>query len=104
MIETRFFDADPLTGSHTLYHYDHADDTFSFEEVLDAQNIVDTNRALHNDATDRGWKGDIHLVASLPLPIWFKLKKEGILDDQRAFRRWLNDSSNAAFRTRPGKV
>jgi hypothetical protein len=104
MIETRFFDSDPLTGTKTLYHFDHADQTFSFEEIHDAQPILDANRRLHNDATDKSWKGELHLVASLPLPVWFKLKKEGILDDKKAFKRWLNDPANAYFRTRPGRV
>lgn len=104
MRETRFMDRDPLTGAVTLYHYDHADDTFAYETIEDVQPLLDANRREHNDTTDHGWKGDIHRVASLPLSIWFKLKKEGILDDQRAFKRWLNDPENAAFRVRPGRV
>lgn len=103
-VETRFFDRDPLTGSTTLYHFDHADQTFSYEEILDVEPVIDANRRMHNDATDKSWKGEMHLVASIPMPIWFKLKKEGILDDKKAFQRWLNDSDNAAFRSRPGRV
>lgn len=104
MIETRFFDRDPLSGSTTLYHYDHGTDQFSFEERLDTEPLLDQNRREHNDATDAHWKGDLHKVASLPLMIWFKLKKEGILDDQKRFRKWLNDPDNAKFRTRGGHV
>jgi hypothetical protein len=104
MIETRFFDRDPLTGTTTLYHYDHADDTFHFEDIRDDQALIDANRRQHNDKTDANWKGDMHKVASLPLAVWFKLKKEGIIGDKIAFRRWLNDPDNAAYRTRPGRV
>lgn len=103
-MHTRLFDTDPLTGSTTLYHYDPADKSFSFETVEDVEPLIDHNRRQHNDATDAHWKGDMHKVASLPLSIWFKLKKEGILDDKKAFRRWLNDSANSAFRVRSGRV
>jgi hypothetical protein len=43
-------------------------------------------------------------VATLPLVLWMKLKQDGILDDPRALRRWLNDPDNRAFRTRPGRL
>jgi hypothetical protein len=104
MIETRFFDKDPITGSTTLYHYDYADDTFSFETITDHEPLIEANKRLHNDATDKNWKGDMHLVASLPLDVWFRLKKQGILKDQKALKRFLNDPDNRAYRTRPGRL
>ena len=104
MIETRFFDRNPLTGATTLYHYDHADDIAHFETVEDHQPVTDANTRFHIDNTDANWRGDMHLVASLPLTVWFDLKKRGILDDDKALRRWLNDPDNMLFRTRPGRV
>jgi hypothetical protein len=35
---------------------------------------------------------------------YMDLKKKGILDDQVALKRWLNDPENRYFRTRPGQV
>lgn len=104
MIETRFFDRDPISGSTTLYHFDHAEQTFSFEEIIDKQPMLEANREQHNAFTDANWKGDLHHVARLDLMTWFKLKKNGILNDQKAFRRWLNDRDNLEYRTRPGDV
>lgn len=102
MIETRFFDRDPLSGSTTLYHFNHAEQTFSFEERLDVEPMLDVNRAQHNAFTGANWKGDMHHVARLDLMTWFKLKKEGILGDQKAFRKWLDDPDNSKYRTRSG--
>jgi hypothetical protein len=104
MIESRFFDKDPLSGATTIYHYDHATDKYHLERTTDYQDIVDMNRRFHNDQTDANWKGEMHMVATLPNEVWFDLKKRGILDDDKAFRRWLNDSENSAFRVKPGRV
>jgi hypothetical protein len=43
-------------------------------------------------------------VASIPLPLYFDLKAKGIIDDQKKFKEWLNDSDNRHFRMRPGKI
>lgn len=104
MIETRFMDRDPLSGSTLLYHFDHADRTFTYEDIEDVEPIIERNKMEHNDRTDANWKGDWHQVARLPLSIWFKLKKAGILDDKPAMKRWLNDPDNSGFRVRPGHV
>lgn len=103
-MDTRLIDTDPLTGTRTLYHYDPATEQFHYEDVQDVSALVEDNRRVHNDATDKNWKGDMHMVARLPMQIWFKLKKEGKLNDPKAMRRWLNDPDNAAFRTRPGRI
>lgn len=104
MIETRFFDRNPLTGATSLYHYDDVEKRSYIETTEDHQQQVDHNRRLDNDNTDANWRGDMHLVASLPLSVWFELKKNGTLDDDKRLKKWLNDSSNSAFRVRPGRV
>lgn len=104
MIESRFFDRDAVTGATTLYHFDHADDSFTYERIEDYQPVTDQNTRIHNSRTDANWRGDMHLVASLPMALWFDLKKKGILDDDKALRRWLNARENQLFRTRPGVV
>lgn len=101
---SRLIDTSPLTGVSTIYHYDPATGQHHYEDRQEVAPLLDMNRRRHNDATDKSWKGDMHHVASLPLIIWFKLKKAGILNDPKAFRKWLNDPDNAQFRTRPGRV
>jgi hypothetical protein len=50
------------------------------------------------------WTGEWHLVASIPESLYYKMKAEGKIDDQEYMKRWLNNSDNQFFRTRPGKV
>ena len=104
MIESRFFDRNPLTGASTMYHYDDVEKRSYMETIEDHQAVVDVNRRLDNDHTDANWRGDLHMVASLPLTVWFELKKNGTMDDEKRLRAWINDSANSAFRVRPGRV
>ena len=48
--------------------------------------------------------GDMTRVASIPLSLYFDLKKKGIADDPVAMKRWLNDPDQRFFRTRPGRL
>ncbi len=60
------------------------------------------NKADFNDAPSR-W-GEGQRVASIPMTVYWELKRRGVVDDQGALRRWLNDPDNRFFRTRPGAV
>jgi hypothetical protein len=102
--DPRVLSFDPDTGIRELFYYDPDRDRFRIEAIQDVDDITDLNKAQHNEATDRGWKGDLNHVARIPLVLFYKLKKLGILNDQRAIKRWLNDKDNSVFRTRPGRV
>lgn len=105
----RLFDYDPVTGTRQWFHM--ADDEKSFtiqtEQPVDA--LIEANRADFNQFSgprDK-WGEEIGArtkVASIPLNVYQELKSKGILRDQAALKRWLNDPDNAAFRTRPGTV
>jgi hypothetical protein len=105
----RLFDYDPITGVKQWFHM--ADDEKSFtiqtEQPVDA--LIDANRAQFNSfSSGRDKWGDqigaSTKVASIPLNVYQDLKSKGILKDQAALKRWLNDPDNAVFRTRPGNV
>lgn len=102
-METRLFDFDPVFGVRRWFHYDHATDQFTIETEQDISLMREVNTARFNDAPS-DWRGDMHLVASIPLNIYMELKEKGIADDQEALRRWLNDRDNRVFRVRPGVV
>ena len=71
----------------------------------DVQDIVDHAKTLKGQYSQRaGWQGDFHQVATIPLTILMDLHKKGIMRDQRALRRWLNNPDNAAWRTRSGAI
>ena len=47
---------------------------------------------------------DVNKVASIPLSVYYELKRKGIADDPKGFRKWLNDGDNRVFRTRAGTL
>lgn len=99
----RFFDYDPLTGEVEWFHYDDATDQMTVQTEQTVDPLVDQNKRLQND-TPSNWKGDMHRVASIPLNLFWELKKQGVVDDPKRLKAWLNDPNNRYFRTRTGKV
>ena len=98
----RLLGIDPVTGSTQFVDYDEATDTFRVVDEIEAQPLIDLNRKFYNDTAAR-W-GDGATVARVPMVLWTKLRAEGILDDPKALKRWLNDTDNQGFRTRRGRV
>lgn len=98
----KFVEYDPLTGV-TNYFHSMGDGTYVSEDVVDIEPTKDMNRKLFNDAPKR-WKDTNNHIASIPLPIYFDLKRKGVVADRKAFLKWLQDPDNAVFRTRPGRL
>lgn len=96
---------DPFTGLVKYFHPDDDGNSFVIQTEMPAhvvEDIVEANKASFNDAPTQ-W-GNGKLVASIPIHIYWDLKKKGIADDDAAMRRWLNDPDNRFFRVRPGTV
>lgn len=101
----KLLEYDPVTKTRRVFHASTDGEEFHVETVQDVAEIASDNKALHAMVDERaGWKGDMHRVASIPMNVYMDLQKRGIVDDPAAFRRWLNDSDNKVFRTRPGTV
>ena len=102
------FDDDPLTGVREIWHGDiHSGEKNIIETVQDVEPLVEANKRLYNRYDERGqnFKGDgFHRVAAIPPVVMMDLEKRGILKDQKAFLRWLDDPENRHFRTMPGKL
>jgi hypothetical protein len=108
--DPRLLDHDPFTGITEFYHYDDETGGFGIETTQDITHIIETNKALWNDAEKHTPYGDMCRVAHVPNVVMMELAKQGmvtpagrILDD-KAYRRWLNSPDAQYFRTRPGKV
>ena len=87
------------------YWVDHDDGSVTLQTVQDVGELAEANKQNFNQFDERaGWKGDMHRVASIPMSIYYDLKRKGILDDQAALKKWLNDADNRVFRTRPGQI
>lgn len=98
----KIFNLDPLSGIKSVWHYDDTTDTAFIEKRQDVTAIVEANKTEMNQ--DHGRYGEWSKVASIPLSVFYDLKQKGIVDDPVAMKKWLNDSENKFFRTRPGRV
>jgi hypothetical protein len=102
-MDSRLFDDDPITGTRRIFHYD--DGRVTLETRQDVEDLVEYTKAVNNLHDERTpWKGDLHRVASIPMNVFMELQKKGIVDDEKAFKEWLNDRDYRVFRTRPGRV
>jgi len=80
---------DGSTTYRTDYTVDHAVET----------NLVQRNLA------QKGWKGDYHHIASVPLGLFHKeLATAQSMGDDKFVSKWLNSSDNRAWRTKSGSV
>lgn len=89
-------------GVANYHHFDNETGLTTITSEYDVSAILDFNRRQNNDANRRF--GEFTKVASIDPVTWARLQKEGIAGDQKALKKWLNDSSNAYFRTHPGVV
>lgn len=68
---------------------------------------IDANTEARN-AAPTGWKGDYHRIASVPMQLLYDdnlgLNKAIQQGDDKYLSRWLNDSDNAAWRVKEGRV
>lgn len=100
-MSARLLGYDPLTKTKTVFHDD--DDGFYIETVTDVETVVDIAKEEYKESAGSRF-GGIAKIASIPMGIYMKLQREGVLHDQKAFRKWLNDPDNRVFRTRPGRI
>ena len=100
-MQKRLFDRDPELGI-TKYWHVKDNGEYVVETVQDVTGIAEYNKRSYNN-TDKKWK-DVNKVASIPLSVYYELKRQGIADDPQALRKWLNDSNNQVFRTRQGRL
>lgn len=97
---------DPVTKVTKHVHYDAVDETMVVETEQDITELAELNKASYN-SYDRGsdkhgeW-GDRY--ASIPPVLWAELVQKGIAYDEPRLRKWLDDSDNRVFRTRPGRL
>tara|TARA_R110002096_G_scaffold283215_3_gene477239 strand:+ start:196 stop:516 length:321 start_codon:yes stop_codon:yes gene_type:complete len=99
---------DPMSGISTDFTYEAgetlADDSFVISTSQDVSKIIEANKRSANAVDKRDKWGEFSKVASIPLSIYYDLKKQGIIDDEQRFKRWLNDRDNQLFRTRGGTI
>ena len=91
-----------ITGIVTKFDYDADKDEAIIEKSQDITGIIEANKAEFNASPER-W-GEFTKVGSIPMVVYYDLERRGILQDQKALAKWLNDPDNRAFRTRSGTI
>ena len=98
----RLFDTDPMTG---ITRYWHVKDNGEYViETVQNLDVDQSNRRQRIETDKRTKWGDMNRVASIPLSVYYDLKRQGIADDPKALKKWLNDRDNRVFRTREGTL
>ncbi len=83
---------------------DNPDGSRTFRTDYSVQPTLDLNTAQRN-MTAKGWAGDYHMIASVPLNVAHDALVEAHSQGDDAYvSRWLNDGDNSKFRTKEGRV
>ena len=98
------FDHNPLTGSTTWCYFDGQKTIFRTDH--DAEQIIKGNKAAQAEFAGRkAAEGLGDPVASVPLNLYYEqLAEAQTQGDRRFMQKWLNDSDNAAWRMKGGRV
>lgn len=103
----RLLSYDPFSGTRQYFEFDPVTEETRIITETDSTPVMavaQEERQAFRGRKGGNWKGDMHLVARLPMAVFNDLRKKGILGDQKVMRKWLNESDNQVFRTRPGTV
>ena len=93
-----------LKLKRTVWVRSNPDGSQTFRTDYAVDDTIEANRDMRN-AAEKGWKGDWHRVASIPLNVFHdRLAEASRQGDDAYISRFLNDSDNLAFRTRGGRV
>ncbi len=96
-------DADLKLG-RTVWARSNPDGSTTYRTDYVVENLINQNTTQRNLA-QKGWAGDYHHVASIPLNIVHdQLAEAQTQGDDKYLSRWLNDSDNRAWRTKSGNV
>ena len=98
----RLFSRDEATGITKWWHVK-GNGEYVVETVQETDAILNANKRAFN-GTAKGWGENMNRVASIPLSVYYDLKRKGIADDPVLLKKWMNDSDNRAFRTRGGTL
>jgi len=100
---TRVFSTNRIARRKTLWH-DHTDGSYTIETMQDVSPIMEVATGRMNLHDGIHFKEDWAHVATVPVEILLDLYKQGIRQDEAAYRRWLDHPDNRCWRTHPGKL
>jgi hypothetical protein len=104
----RVLSTDSAFGDTVEYmEYDESTGEFVLRRETNISPLLGYVDALKSQATNN-WKGDMHLVASIPDSVVLQLydvrKKEGSAGMQKWLKAWLNSEAAEPFRIKRGRI
>lgn len=88
----------------TVWARQNPDGSTTYRTDYAVDDTMEANAAMRASAS-KGWSGDWHKVASIPLGIYYDKLHEAVKqDDMKFVSRFLNDPDNRALRTKEGTV
>lgn len=100
----RLLGSDPFSMTREYFIPSEDGKSFTIATETDYTPVCEYNQELRKGTKARDRWGHGQLVASLPPTVWMDLWRKGIMQDDPALRRWLNDETNVVFRRRFGRV
>jgi hypothetical protein len=101
--EWTLFDHD-FRLKRTVWARQNPDGSTTFRTDYAVDDTIEANKTMRN-AASKGFAGDWHKVASIPLNVFHdQLAEASRQDDSKFISRWLNDSDNRAWRTKEGRI
>lgn len=86
-------------------HITSSGDEYIIESKQDVTDIVERNKARMALIDEHARHGEWAQYAEIPVSVWYDyLVPQGIANDEKRLRKWLDDRDNWMFRTRPGKL
>ncbi|WP_434286299.1 hypothetical protein [Celeribacter sp. SCSIO 80788] len=88
----------------TVWARTNGDGSTTYRTDYNVEKTLEIN-AKQKTLAENNWKGDYHHVASIPLNVFHdQLAEASRQRDDKYLSKWLNDSDNAAWRTKEGRV
>ena len=78
------------------------DDKIVYHTQQNVETVIEHVKHIKDTTVKQGM--DMRHVAEVPMVIYQKAMREGWSNDEKAWKRWLNNPDNKAFRTWEGKV
>ena len=105
-MSTLLFDNVPDQKMREFFQYDDSTKESTIITQQDVEPVLEANQQarIHAPTDKFNNKSGLTRVASIPNVIMIRLRERGILNEQTAFKKWLNDPENEVFLTRKGKV
>lgn len=93
---------DPTTKIKKQLNFD--DKKIIKTTTQDVTDLINKNQRLVT--ADDGFtpSRDMKRAATIPVALYWELKREGIIDDPVAMKKWLNDGDNRKWRTSEGRI